>query len=69
MKTAQKLDRLIASIQASHQAMLATLQEDDEEEDSAPSFEDKLTMAMVRAIKMTRSPSRTFGSNGGYAAS
>ena len=61
-----KPDKLLMAI------MRIPLREKEEEDDDAmdlSSFEDAMTRAMVKAIKMTRSPSRTFGSNGGYAAS
>lgn len=67
MNASQKLDKLLSAMRASHQAMMATLDE-EEDEDEEVGLEDKLTAAMVRAITMTKSRNRTFGTNGGYAA-
>lgn len=69
-----KKDMLIKAILANQQLLftaLKSMDEDEEDDDShgmMDGMEDKMTAAMVKAIKLTRSPHRTFGTNGSYAA-
>lgn len=70
----KQTDQLIKALLKNQEALLKVLEtlhmkDDDESEDSdmMEGMEDKLTNAMVKAIKMTRSPNRTFGTNGSYS--
>lgn len=51
-------DKLLRAILMAQAVMIPA--EPEEEDDS---LEDKLTVAVARAIEMTRSANRTFGSN------
>ena len=69
-----KSDTLLESLLTHYQSLITMLEsfretadEDDDSSEETPLLnlsEDRLTDAMVKAIRLTRSPYRTFGTNG-----
>ena len=64
-------DTLLESLLTHYQSLIAMLQsfretadEGDDRSEEFPLSEDRLTAAMIKAIRLTRSPYRTFGTNG-----